>query len=189
MAIYFIHATTTNRVKIGYSENPQERLRQLQTGSPFTLQLLRTFEGNRTDEAMYHQKFRHLRIDESSEWFLFDAELRELINALEMVSTESVDGMPVLRGVITGLTDRWFGNSDGLTESPDAYLHVYCPQCERPHRHGWSLADGLTAISHRAAHCDNGGSYKDRGYYIGLVQRPGVHAHSPGKLLQRPTKR
>lgn len=39
-----------NKVKIGYSKNPQKRLKQLQTGQPNKLKLLHTWEGDKLAE-------------------------------------------------------------------------------------------------------------------------------------------
>lgn len=39
-----------NKVKIGYSKNPQKRLKQLQTGHPNKLKLLHTWEGDKLAE-------------------------------------------------------------------------------------------------------------------------------------------
>ncbi len=43
--IYFIRNEETNKIKIGYSKDPEERLRTLQTGSSGKLTLLLAIEG------------------------------------------------------------------------------------------------------------------------------------------------
>jgi hypothetical protein len=69
MSVYFIEAIGTNRVKIGHAEDPEKRLAELQTASPFDLQLLFSFPGDEALEAQYHAKYAHLRVRPNGEWF------------------------------------------------------------------------------------------------------------------------
>lgn len=192
MSVYFIEAIGAHRVKIGYADDPAKRLPQLQTGCPYNLQLLFSIPGDRDTERQYHDKYSHLRVSPSSEWFYFDAELKQLIDAAIMYDLhhpEKHEGLPVLRGILTNLTKCYFENADGITESRDAYLQIWCPECYRHHRHGWCLDDDYDVISHRAAHCDKESAYSQNGYFIGVVKRPGVHCHPPGKPILRPIRR
>ena len=66
--VYVIHAEGTNRIKIGVSEHPEHRLRELQTGSPFSLLLIAKWPGSRQLEIKLHQTLSEYRID--GEWFL-----------------------------------------------------------------------------------------------------------------------
>jgi hypothetical protein len=63
--IYFIKAKNT--VKIGYSANPEKRIKELQTGNPEKLELLLTIPGNRETEAAFHTYFDRARLE--GEWF------------------------------------------------------------------------------------------------------------------------
>ena len=65
MKTYCIRQQVTNYLKIGKSENPQRRLKELQTGSPTTLTLLHSIEGD--FESELHQKFREFNLN--GEWF------------------------------------------------------------------------------------------------------------------------
>jgi hypothetical protein len=58
----------------------------------------------------------------------------------------------------------------GRRRSPPVLtLHVWCPYCRRTHCHGWPNADAkLTALAHRAAHCDDHSPWRASGYWIGL---------------------
>lgn len=191
MSVYFIEAIGAHRVKIGYSDDPIKRLLQLQTGCPHDLKLLFSIPGNRDTERQYHDKYVHLRVSPTSEWFFFDCELKQLIDATMMYAPyrpEEHKGLPILRGILTNLTESWFKNADGITESPDATLQIWCPECRRHHRHGWCLDDDYDVISHRVAHCDRGSMYAQDGYFIGVVKRPGVHCHQPGKPIVRPIR-
>lgn len=192
MSVYFVEALGARRVKIGFADDPAKRLLQLQTGCPFELRLLFSVPGDRHLEREYHRKYAHLRVDKDSEWFFFDADLKQLIDAAMMYDPhrpEMHEGLPVLRGILTNLTERWFQNRDGITESPNAYLQLWCPECCRHHRHGWDLHDDYNVVSHRVAHCDTNSAYRDNGYFIGVVKQPGVHWHTPGKPIERPLPR
>lgn len=188
MSVYFIEAVGTNRVKIGYAENPDERVLELQTGSPYPLRLLFSVPGDRAVESEYHTRYSHSRID-NSEWFYFDSKLRQLIDAATMISNERHNGLPVLRGILTNLTETWFPNHDGLTESPEAYIQVMCPECYRSHQHGWDLGDGFEILQHKYAHCDPQSAFRENGYYVGLIKQKGVHCHEPGRLITRPCRK
>lgn len=59
--IYFIRENHAGAIKIGYTEKaPEQRLRELQTGSPNKLYLIATMPGEKKDEAILHpyKKFR-----------------------------------------------------------------------------------------------------------------------------------
>ena len=75
--VYFIQAGGHGRpIKVGYSKNPSKRLKQLQTGCPYKLNLLFTIPGNKKKEAELHYQFRFLQYtgDEplKGEWFIPD---------------------------------------------------------------------------------------------------------------------
>ncbi len=65
--VYVIHATGTNRIKLGYTTNPQGRLAALQTASPFPLQMLACWPGSRARENRLHRYMAQFR--QTGEWF------------------------------------------------------------------------------------------------------------------------
>jgi hypothetical protein len=65
--VYVIHAVGTNRIKIGYSADPEKRLAQLQTGSPYELKLLAQWPGTAEVEQRIHQRLAQYRC--GGEWF------------------------------------------------------------------------------------------------------------------------
>lgn len=65
--VYVIHATGTNRIKLGFSTKPQERLAQLQTASPFPLQMLACWPGSQERERRLHRHLAQFR--QVGEWF------------------------------------------------------------------------------------------------------------------------
>lgn len=76
--IYFIQSK--QYVKIGFSDNPESRLRDLQTGSPHKLKLLATMPGCYQTETELHKVFADRRIN--GEWFRYDGMLKECIIAI-----------------------------------------------------------------------------------------------------------
>ena len=77
--VYFIQ--DRKRVKIGYSTNPQSRLRALMTHT--TLKLLATEPGGAKREAELHKKFSHLRTSVGREWFYLKSEILDYIKSLK----------------------------------------------------------------------------------------------------------
>jgi hypothetical protein len=80
--VYFIKAEGLNRVKIGISKEPQERLKQLQTGSPIKLSLMAFTPGDIELERSLHNKFSHIICD--GEWFHLTLELENYIDTLRV---------------------------------------------------------------------------------------------------------
>jgi hypothetical protein len=64
---YFIQEGTGGRVKIGYSVDPQNRMKEFQTGNSNVLILVGLVEGGQPTEAKLHKKFR--RYHHRGEWF------------------------------------------------------------------------------------------------------------------------
>lgn len=63
--IYFMRAG--DRIKIGFSTNPLDRFKQLQTSSPVDLELLAYLPGTFDDEREMHRLFGSLHV--RGEWF------------------------------------------------------------------------------------------------------------------------
>lgn len=68
--IYVIVELETANCKVGYSRNPDKRLRELQTGNPNTLSILCTLEGDKPDERMIHDKWKDVHM--KGEWFSYN---------------------------------------------------------------------------------------------------------------------
>ena len=77
MPVYFIQDVEQGYIKIGQSEEPEKRLRQLQTGNPNELRLLWVDHQGDYIEAELHREFREHRV--SGEWFQPSDELLERI--------------------------------------------------------------------------------------------------------------
>lgn len=69
MYVYAIRNKHTGRIKLGISENPERRLKELQIGNDCELEMLAYREaGNRfKDEKAIHDRHQHLRV--RGEWF------------------------------------------------------------------------------------------------------------------------
>ena len=79
--IYFVQAGPLGPVKVGYTtQEPKERLRALQTGSPIKLRLIGYCEGTKKGEAILHRVFGSLRME--GEWFKFHIGAMKIIYQL-----------------------------------------------------------------------------------------------------------
>ena len=77
VTIYFIEAIGQDRIKIGKPRDPKNRLRQLQTGNAFKLQLLGVIVDKASRESELHALFAQDRIQ--GEWFRDTARLRSYV--------------------------------------------------------------------------------------------------------------
>lgn len=80
--IYFIINPDSQAIKIGKAKNVFKRLKDLQTGSPAELKLLKIIDVRagkeaREREEQFHQKFQHLRL--IGEWFRYDGDLQHFL--------------------------------------------------------------------------------------------------------------
>jgi len=102
--IYFVLAPNYFRIKIGYtSGDPVDRLRQLQSGSPESLQLLGSLSGSRVIEKWIHHHFDHLR--QKGEWFDFNWELRYFMESFGAVIPDELDPNGLTRKPVCGVHD------------------------------------------------------------------------------------
>lgn len=79
--VYFIQGLCGGAIKIGYSKDPQARLRELQTGYPDTLTILLMIPGTEALESVIHKRFESLRL--RGEWFRPDQRLIDDIRRLK----------------------------------------------------------------------------------------------------------
>ena len=73
MPVYFIRAGEAGPVKIGWAADVGDRCRQLQTGYPQPLQVIRVVDGTRALERWLHDRYAGLRL--LGEWFQFSADM------------------------------------------------------------------------------------------------------------------
>ena len=79
--IYLIKCKATNTCKIGYSNNPKARLAQLQTGNPFSLELVSVIKGDLSLEKKLHKRFEEYKL--SGEWFEYSKKVKEYFKVEE----------------------------------------------------------------------------------------------------------
>lgn len=88
--LYLIHIPDLNLQKIGIGRNPEERLKQLQTGCPYKLEALYSVDSKyptRIEKAL-HKKFNHRKILDGGlnflkgEWFNLD--INEILKFTEI---------------------------------------------------------------------------------------------------------
>lgn len=84
--IYFIRQGLLGNVKIGSTSDPVKRLKQLQTGQPVRLRLMRLVKGERAEEMALHKTFSHLRL--TGEWFKFDDRMQGDIGLADLPRPE-----------------------------------------------------------------------------------------------------
>ncbi len=78
--IYFVRSYNQH-IKIGYSNDPQDRLKSLQTGCPTKLHIQAIMNGDSQTESGLHELFSHLRV--RGEWFRYTDELKWFIRAIK----------------------------------------------------------------------------------------------------------
>lgn len=74
--LYLIQSDVTGAIKIGVSNTPEKRLKQLQTGSPYKLKLIGVFKEKGHTEKVLHQLLQPYRQNikrqsTKGEWFDF----------------------------------------------------------------------------------------------------------------------
>lgn len=80
--VYFVQGMSGGAIKIGYSTDPESRLRALQTSYPDTLKILCLIPGNERKEKSYHDRFYKYRLN--GEWFTPDKFILDVIEQLKV---------------------------------------------------------------------------------------------------------
>jgi len=79
--VYFIQGQHGGAIKIGYSVNPQKRLKELQTGYPDTLKILVMLPGNEYTRDIFHRQLKESRLN--GKWFKPDNLVIDKVNELK----------------------------------------------------------------------------------------------------------
>jgi Fe2+ or Zn2+ uptake regulation protein len=79
--VYFIKNESGKMVKIGYSKNPEKRLKMLERTLPMSLELVYFMPGSELREKRLHEKFSKYRI--KGEWFIFSDEIKQYIEKVK----------------------------------------------------------------------------------------------------------
>ncbi|MCE2721604.1 MAG: GIY-YIG nuclease family protein [Dolichospermum sp.] len=78
--VYLIECKGNKTLKIGFSCCPEERMKTLQTTSPYELKLIAKIDGDKQMEKKLHKEFSHLLI--RNEWFKWSKEIIDRFTAL-----------------------------------------------------------------------------------------------------------
>ena len=78
--VYFAHARGTDRIKIGFTQGDVlDRLRHVQNGCPYPLDLLASLRATKLEEHHYHQIFTRDRVMTFAEWFTTGPEIMHAV--------------------------------------------------------------------------------------------------------------
>ena len=75
--VYFVEAGIGGPIKIGWTQNLNRRVAELQTANAEKLHVLGTVAGTLDDEFTFHARFAHLRLE--AEWFENSSEILDFL--------------------------------------------------------------------------------------------------------------
>ena len=99
--------------KLGYSVDPNKRLKALQTAHPKPLRLLAVSEGGYADEAYYHSQLEATK--QNGEWFSLSHDLLKLVSSWALPMPERARNCVSLSQIrihTTALGRQWFNLTD-----------------------------------------------------------------------------
>lgn len=111
--IYFIQSGNNGPIKIGHTtKNVEQRVRSLQTASPYPLKIIGLIEGDVTLEQIIHKKLSKFRL--RGEWFKCKPEVLKLIEeGAESLLDERIEDMKNL--LEKGWTFNKIGGKHGVS--------------------------------------------------------------------------
>lgn len=77
-SVYFIKNLSSGHIKIGWSSNPEHRVKELQAGAEGKLVILTTQPGGVSAESSIHRHFKDLHF--YGEWYVLDSSLERYIS-------------------------------------------------------------------------------------------------------------
>ena len=111
-------------VKIGWSGKPEERLAQLQTGSPHVLRLLGTHPGPDDQETFLHDRFAPIRLH--GEWFLIEDAVPRIAEAVRSWDGREAAAFKYRPGTFSlELSMAMLGGDSGIT-GDDFKVFLFC---------------------------------------------------------------
>jgi hypothetical protein len=116
--VYFIQEHRKNGfIKIGKTNDLQERLRALQQGNPHKLNIIVTIPGSFNLEGKIHEDLKAFQ--HGHEWFNPTDEVLNYIEEIRWIDYDIIDGIP--------MAILWRETPDSPTD--------HCPFCGERHRH------------------------------------------------------
>lgn len=98
--VYFIVNEEFTFCKIGFSEKPNSRLSEIQTGCPYRLKIHHSLTGTQADEYNLHKRYSHL--NSQGEWFRIEDDLKEYLLSIKNKTT----GSPSILRFIDGINEN-----------------------------------------------------------------------------------
>ena len=125
--IYVI--SSGDAIKVGYSETPEKRLKQLQTGSSKPLFLLNTFWGDKQIEQKLHQALRDYSLQ--GEWFVSCKQVFDVIDGFRDNLTRFNDEETYIVMRLLAMMDTGHGAWGDLlaTSATSIYIGDRCLYC------------------------------------------------------------
>ncbi len=87
--VYFVQGMSGGAIKIGYSLDPESRLKTLQTSYPDTLKILCLIPGDEKREKSFHDRFYKHRLN--GEWFAPDKQVLDVVEQLKIKYGQTCD--------------------------------------------------------------------------------------------------
>lgn len=129
MCTYFFIENEDNddsRIKIGFSKNPEKRIRELQTGNSRKLAIMGWIESDdQSHERCLHKKYKGFRLN--GEWF--SIEPNHVLEELKAKSTSSYICIQSNVGSFLGCDNDAIPEYLGPWEWLDTEIDEFCPQC------------------------------------------------------------
>lgn len=97
--VYFINFSQDSPIKIGYAQNVDTRLNELQIGNPYELSVLAAIPGNEKCEEVLHSYFYKYKI--RGEWFWPVWDLQRIVNKFKKINKFMHEHLHRIREVIS----------------------------------------------------------------------------------------
>jgi hypothetical protein len=73
MHLYIIQSDVTGAIKVGRANDPEKRIKALQTGASYELKIIRILEGMGDSEFKIHALLKKHKLHLKGEWFHWDS--------------------------------------------------------------------------------------------------------------------
>jgi len=116
--VYFAQGKDGGNIKIGRSDHPPSRLKQLQTGHGEVLFITKIIPGDNSKEASLHKEFSKQRV--VGEWFKPTSKLADLANAIPDRAKKSSE----IAGEIVGVSGRYVSDAKKIASDSEENIKL-----------------------------------------------------------------